>query len=83
MEEILLRFPHIGIKIFEELDNRNLRKCQELNRSCKQFIDDEKMLLARHFKKFLNPAKSFKRALRTSSVETEIVFCCYNFLDLP
>ena len=72
MEEVLLRFPHtIGMKIIEELNNSNLRKCRELDRLWKSFIDDEKILLVREFKKFLNPAKSFKKALRSSSVKDE------------
>jgi hypothetical protein len=42
MEEILMRFPHIGEKFFEELDNKSLAKCRQADRSWKTFIDDQK-----------------------------------------
>ena len=42
MEELLLRFPHIGIKIFEELDNQNVTLCRTVTTSWKSFIDGEK-----------------------------------------
>ena len=44
MEEVLLRFPHIGKKIFEELDNERLMKCREVNESWRGFIDGEKIV---------------------------------------
>ena len=42
MEEILMRFPHIGEKFFEELDNKSLAICRRADRSWKTFIDDQK-----------------------------------------
>ena len=43
MEEVFLRFPHIGIKIFEKLDDSNLAKCREVSKSWKNFIDSEEL----------------------------------------
>ena len=37
-----MRFPHIGEKIFEELDNKSLAMCRRADRSWKTFIDDQK-----------------------------------------
>ena len=42
MEEILMRFPHIGEQIFEELGNKSLAICRQADRSWKTFIDDQK-----------------------------------------
>ena len=38
MEEVLLRFPHIGEKIFEELDYQSLIDCQKISSSWKSFL---------------------------------------------
>ena len=43
MEELLLRFEHIGKQIFASLDNGNLAKCRETGRSWQNFIDNEKL----------------------------------------
>ena len=38
MEEIFLRFPHIGERIFEEIDNRTITKCREVTKSWNTFL---------------------------------------------
>ena len=38
MEEVLLRFPHIGEKIFEELNYQSLIDCQKVSSSWKSFL---------------------------------------------
>ena len=38
MEEVLLRFPHIGEKIFEELNYQSLIDCQKVSNSWKSFL---------------------------------------------
>ena len=43
MEEVFLRFPHIGIQFFEKLDDSNLAKCREVSKSWKNFIDSEEL----------------------------------------
>ena len=42
MEEVLLRFGHIGDQIFEELDSRTLKKCGFVGRDWKLFLDQGK-----------------------------------------
>ena len=54
MEEVLLRFPHIGKQMFEELDNGSLIKCQEVNESWRGFIDGEKIVPFRIIKSLTN-----------------------------
>ena len=43
MDEAFLRFPHLGIQIFEKLDDKNLAKCKEVTRSWSNFIDNENL----------------------------------------
>ena len=40
MEEVLLRFPHIGEGIFESLDEKSIETCRRLCRTWKNFIED-------------------------------------------
>ena len=40
MEEVLLRFPHIGEKIFESLDEKSLESCRKVCKPWKNFIED-------------------------------------------
>ena len=42
MEEILCRFPHLGKRIFAELDDLSLAKSRETNRQWLHFICNEK-----------------------------------------
>ena len=41
MELLPEQFPHIAEQIFEQLDNKNLSKCREVNKSWKNFIDNK------------------------------------------
>ena len=49
MEEILLRFPQIGEKILNFLDERSLQNCKIVNKNLKNFIEDpsQKLLCIR------------------------------------
>ena len=42
MEEVPLRFPHIGEQIFEILDNKTLANCKKVCRYWNTFIEDQK-----------------------------------------
>ena len=44
MEEVILRFPHLTLQIFQELDVRSLAHCKEVGRSWSNFIETEKPL---------------------------------------
>ena len=51
-EWIFARFPHVGKKIFEDLDNKNLTNCREVCKSWEKFIFDEKITWNRILTKF-------------------------------
>ena len=40
MEEVLLRFTHIGEEIFESLDEKSIAACRRVCRTWKNFIED-------------------------------------------
>ena len=42
MEEILLRFPHIGEILFDLMDNITLANCRKVCRTWKGFIENQK-----------------------------------------
>ena len=52
MEEVFLRFPHLGEHIFQNLDNQNLSKCLEVGQSWKSFIDYANLMWIRIKKKY-------------------------------
>ena len=47
MEEIFLRFPHIGEKIMDQLDNTNLTNCRLVDLFWRKSIDNQKLLWMR------------------------------------
>ena len=59
MEEVLVRFHQIGKRIFEELDNKSLTKCREVNESWRGFIDGEKTVPFRIIKSLTNVHESY------------------------
>lgn len=44
MDEVILRFPHLGVQIFQELDIGSLLNSKQVSRSWKNFIETEKPL---------------------------------------
>ena len=40
MEYLIERFPHIAEQIFQQLDNKSLSICREVNKVWKNFIDE-------------------------------------------
>jgi len=40
MRDLLLRFPHLAEKIFQQLDNKDLAKCREVESLWQKFIDE-------------------------------------------
>ena len=73
MEDVLLRFGHIGLEIFLSLDIQSLTKCQEASRSWKTFIDNEKIAPFKIInEKTKIPTKNVWKAIRESSLESAI-----------
>ena len=54
MEEIFSRFPHIGEKIMDQLDNANLTDCRLVDGFWRNFIDNQKLLWMRIIYKSLS-----------------------------
>merc|ERR1712166_74240 len=70
MEELLLRFPHIGTKIFEELDCESVTVCRTVITSWKSFIDDQKFLWIRKIRTYIQKSKeSLKNVLKFINIE--------------
>ena len=44
MEEVLLRFPHIGEGIFKKLNGKDFFKSMEVSRSWNHFISNQRVL---------------------------------------
>jgi ankyrin len=40
MKDLILRFPHLAKQIFQQLDNKSLAKCREIERLWQKFIDE-------------------------------------------
>ena len=53
MDEVLLRFPLIGLEIFQQLDDKNLTRCREISKTWCKFIDNHGIILRRKIKKYL------------------------------
>ena len=60
MEEVLLRFPHIGEQIFEELGDQNLIQCLTVSRNWKNLLEDCKFLWIRMILGISNPVNRVK-----------------------
>ena len=53
MEEVFLRFPHIGEQVLKQLDNEDLTKCRKISPSWNEFIGNQKLPWIRMMKKYL------------------------------
>jgi hypothetical protein len=47
MEDLLMRFPHLGETIFECLDNETVVMCKSVGRTLNVFLDNEKIFWIR------------------------------------
>ena len=59
MEEVLLRFGHLGQNIFEKLDDPTLLKCKEVTRTWETFIHVEKIAVLRVVEIKTNAPRAF------------------------
>ena len=84
MEEVLLRFPHLGQKIFDQLDQESLKNCTEVNPSWRKYIVDEKIHFKTLIRSYTNCSNAnLKQVLQTISLETlaNDVFLVYNVIS--
>ena len=54
MEEVFLRFPHLVEQIFEQIDNKDLKKCTEAGKHWNDFISRQKIPWIRMIHKYVN-----------------------------
>ena len=54
-EDLILRLPHLGEAIFDNLDNQSVTKCVEVNEMLQNFIHEQKSYWIRKIKCFFNP----------------------------
>ena len=70
MEEVFLRFSHLGQDVFYCLDNEDLVKCRNVSRSWKIFIDNAKFSSKRIIKSFFTkPKNDFETALEEATLQ--------------
>ena len=70
MEEVLLRFSHLGQDFFSVLDNEDLVKCRNVSRSWKFFIDNAKFSSKRIIQTFFTkPRGAFKEELEKATLK--------------
>ena len=73
MDNVLLRFGHIGLEIFLSLDVQSLTKCQEASRLWKTFIGNEKIAPFKIInEKTRIPTKNIWKTIRESTLESAI-----------
>ena len=63
MEEVLVRFPHIGDQVFKQLDNEDLIKCRKISPSWNEFINNQKLPWIRMLEKYQCELEFNKRIL--------------------
>ena len=76
MDNALLRFPHLGESIFEELDNESLAKSREVCDFWKIFIDDQKLPWIRMIKSYIKFLDPWQELIKISRVETLQEIAC-------
>ena len=70
MEEVLLRFPHLGQNIFKSLADQDLAQSREISQMWKDFIDVEKFFAIRRIRAFFMKLPiSLEKALKQSTFE--------------
>ena len=74
MEEVNLRFDHLGKQIFDSLDDKSLVKTKEVTRSWKTFVENQKFLYTRiirqHVEKFHEVRNAWDVTFAKSSTKT-------------
>ena len=70
IEELFWRFPHIGEQILEEIDNRSVANCQQVNKWWCNFVHNGKSLLIRKIQRHVCISKEkFRKSLNKLSLE--------------
>ena len=63
MEEVLIRFPHLGENIFQKLDSKSLIKCKNVDRTFNNFLKVEKSSYFRVIQWYTNCSETLMRKI--------------------
>ena len=77
MEEIISRFRHIPMKIFEYIDNKSLSKCRKVSTAWQIFIDKEKEILIRKIQNLTNCSKTLEKTILQKKNVAHL-FACFS-----
>ena len=81
IEEIFLRFPHLGEQILENLDNQSLLKCKQVSRQWSDFIIKTKALPIELLRKYtFIPVARLKKSLQNheNKIIQKLANCAIN-----
>ena len=70
MEEVFLRFRHLGEQIFEQLDNKDLDKCSNVSKPWNEFTSALKLPWIRMIKEYVESSKTWHEFFQRSNIET-------------
>ena len=75
MEEVLIRFPVVGLKIFKQLDDKGLMKCRKVGKTWRVFLDDDSIFWRRRIQKYAKNQTEFQKDwnLVTTKISVEIL----------
>ena len=77
MEEVYLRFPHLGQQIFEQLDSENIVKCLKVNKPWKTFIENQPIRLVKFW--YLNQFSHFQKYHKKNELDLDYYHQPYTF----
>ena len=63
MEEVLIRFPHLGENIFHKLNSKSLIKCKQVNRTFNNFLKVEQSSYFRVIQWYTNCSETLMREI--------------------
>ena len=64
-----MRFPHVGEQIFEQMDNKDLKKCSEAGKHWNGFISGQKIPWIRMIHKYVNCSEPWPEFLKKSTIK--------------
>ena len=68
----MLKCPHLGENIFNQLDNQNLTKCKKVSRSFYAFLENNKLLWTRIMKKYTVNHTEFEKDWKSVLEKTPV-----------
>ena len=63
MEHVLTRFPHLGDKIFQNLNSHTLIRCKEVSRTCENFVKAKRSCYLRIIQWYTNYSETLMKKI--------------------